>query len=249
VSNEQAVVLAAIAATVYALLTFLLLLEARGARIASTQAATVVARLTFSRDNQIDSMVRLQNFGPAVAEDVRLRIAFIMPTEDVIAERSLWVPAMAPGDDEPYLPALLLPDAERGSDAALAAARDHGALLVLEWSWTDLRRSWRSLLFKRATHGRSQRVNIARYHESILRGPRFLEPNVISVTQAAEAATERSRREAQQRRSLDSMEIPPAIQATIDAERFVERKKLWWARAYALPRYLARVIKESRRSR
>ena len=32
-STEQAVVLAAIAATVYALLTFLLLLEARGARI------------------------------------------------------------------------------------------------------------------------------------------------------------------------------------------------------------------------
>ncbi len=205
---EQALVLAAIATAVYSLLTFLLLLEARNARIASTQAATVVARLTFSRDNQIDTVVRLQNFGPATAEDVRLRIAFVMPTGEVSAERSLWVPAMAPGDDEPYLPALLLPNAERGSDAALAAARDQGAVLVMEWTWIDLRRSWRSLLLKRTTHRRSQRVSVREYHASVMRGPRFLEPNLISVTQAMDASAERFRREEQRRRSLRQHEAP-----------------------------------------
>lgn len=244
--SEHAVVIAAVAAAVYAFLTFLLLLEARDARVASTQAATVIARLTFSRDNQIDSMVRLQNFGPAVAEDVRLRIAFVTPTKEVIAERPLWVPAMAPGDDEPYLPALLLPHAERGAAAALVSVGSEGAILVLEWGWTDARRSWRSLLLRRATHRRSQQVNIAEYHKSVFGGPRFLEPNAVSVAQAAQDAAERSRRQERQRRSLERLEVPPAIQARIDLERFEAGMKLWHARVVAIPPYIARRIKESR---
>ncbi len=246
-NTNDAVVLAAIATAVYALLTFLLLLEARSARIASMQTAVVVARLTFSRDNQLDTVVRLENFGPAVAEDVRLRIAFLGADEAVIVERTVWVPAMARGDDEPYLPALLLPAEAQGTDAALATIRDQGSFLELEWTWRDSRRSWRTLLLGRAIHRRALKVRVSDYHESVMRGPRFLEPNLVSVTQAASAATERHRTEQRQRRSLSDMELPPSVQADLDARALVERAKLWWARARALPRHVIRVLREEDR--
>jgi hypothetical protein len=85
-------------------------------------AANVVARLTFSRTRSSTPVVRLENLGPAVAEDVRLRMEFVTPARSIIVVRSVWVPGMAPGDSEPYSRRYSLPENPQGVDAACAPA-------------------------------------------------------------------------------------------------------------------------------
>lgn len=50
-----------------------------------------------------------------------------------------------------------------------------------------------------------------------MKGPRFLEPNGVSVAQAALNASEKHRRERQARQSMRHVRLPPSIQADADA--------------------------------
>lgn len=226
-----ATTVAALAAVTSALITLAVLAESRASRIASRDTATVVARLRFSDDREDFEELHLENLGPAVARDVHLRIEYLDPTGRMVGGGdpiSAAVLAPTPADRQVFLPALMLMPSE-GTFPDLDKLADRGLKLRINLDWLDDRRRF-PFWFVSSRQRAVTLVDLRAYRQSNLRALRIVDATLVSEVRKTRTMLERQARENAARESLRSIELPPDIQARVEAERVSAAMELWKAR-------------------
>jgi hypothetical protein len=144
--NANAGAVTAAATAIYAVVTLLLLFEARRARQLQDEAA-----LTLSPTPWGDGLylaLRLENYGPAVARDVRLRYWYVINGQTVEGtDVSYADPVFGPSRRRDFLPG-----AAGDANLMLTALAEQRHVLHAELAWTDDRLS---LLRRRQRHSDS----------------------------------------------------------------------------------------------
>lgn len=144
--NDNAGAVTAGATTIYALITMLLLFETRRSRQLRNEAALAIWPTPWG--DGLYLALRLQNYGPAIARDVRLRFWYAIDGEAVAGTDVMYAdPVFAPGRLREFLP-----DAAGGANLTLSGLADQRHVLHAELSWADDRLN---LLGHRARHSSS----------------------------------------------------------------------------------------------
>jgi hypothetical protein len=131
--NANAGAVTAAATTIYAAITLLLLFEARRAR--QLQGAAALTLWPTPWGDGLYLALRLENYGPAIARDVRLR--FWYEREGTLLEGtdlSYADPVFGPGRRREFLPDT---DNPKGAHLMLNALGEQGYVLQAELSWAD----------------------------------------------------------------------------------------------------------------
>jgi hypothetical protein len=198
--NDQLAAITAIAAVTAAVVAALAFLEARAVRVATRDSAAVVARLMTSEDRSVFDVLFLENLGPNIARDVRMRILFVDGDGVVKVEGEVKVGVLAPGqaDRHAYLPQVLLASEKDETVPSLDELVDLGLSLEVELDWLDDRR-WFGLPFVRRRQSSRDKIDLAEYRESLLRSMRVMDPTLTSEMRELRAALARQSREANAR--------------------------------------------------
>lgn len=178
---------------VFIVLTFLTLLETREARIAGSGTAHVAFRPDIDRSAGTTLRLRLRNHGPAVGEDVRMRMQWFEGGEARSPLREMTEPVLGVGDERVYVPDMLLVDRVR------SLADMGGLLLRVDWSWLDERRR---LLWPwaRVRTRKTLDLHAASFAASVHGGPLILERDSLAeevreVAQQVQKINDRATRE------------------------------------------------------
>lgn len=228
----SAIIITALATATSAVVAIAALLEARAVRIATRDAAMVVARLRFSDDRQDYAELHLENLGPGLARDVHLRISYADAAGVTVAAADPVVVAMlVPGvaDRQAFLPALLLQADDTVPVPDLDELADRGLSLRLELDWLDERR-WLPAPWVHRRQRSDTRVDHTAYRSSNLRALRIADPTILSEIQATRAMLERRWFESDAHASLARRELPPDIAVQAEARRVQRSLDLWRAR-------------------
>lgn len=219
--NEHQGALMLLTTVAYAVFTLLLVRESQAARA----SALLVARPRLWPRNESVVAVYLENFGPATARRVELRFLWRRPNGSQAAdETTIHLPALAPGDRQPYMPDLVLPRDAKG-ELGLPSVADQRLTLEIAWKWSDARRTW---LGSGRRHSDSLVVDMAAFRDSVHGEPNIVEPD--AVDRLVEATREIVRSQ-EQRKWLDSPTgMPPEVRVHLEADAVRERWKLWKAR-------------------
>jgi hypothetical protein len=137
------------------------------------------------------------------------------------------MPSILLGDD----PARALPDIEE-----LAARR---LSLAISLEWLDDRR-WFPLWFITRRHRARTVIDIAAYAASNLKALRVADATLLSELHAARTSAERQHGEESARARMNEHQLPPDIQAQIEAEHLSASIALWRARGRYLRKALLR---------
>jgi hypothetical protein len=240
----------AIATSVYAGLTLLILLDSRASRHALTDKANVSARVTLSHGGDVEDAVYLENAGPAVATAVDLTVQYLDREGKATGRPGRFaVPLLAPGDRYPLLVSTLLrPEDSREMLPGLEELAVMGLKLKLAWTWRDNRRPLLWIL-PTTTHHQGVEIDMTEYRSSILGGLLMLEPDLYTELRDLRKELEKDRRESSVRRSWREDPLPPAIRAQIEGERARAQLDLWRARVAVWGRLLARAMRARRSDR
>lgn len=225
-----------------ALVTFILVLETRAARRDATDKANVVARMTMSRAGDVIDAVNLDNLGPAIARDVALSMTYLTANGvEAAPTATRTIPAMAPGDHYPFVPALILlgPGDHRGLDKADEEAAEQGWSLRLSWSWTDNRRR----IGRRGhqVHSEETVVNLASYRSAVTKGPLFIEESLLGEVRKLREELHRRDFRDEARLGFAKSTGRPDVDAIVEEMRFRAHLKVWRAR---LDRLLGRGLNQ-----
>jgi hypothetical protein len=230
VDPNQALAVTAAAATISALITLVLLLEARASRIASRDTATVVARLGFSEDGEVYDFLYLENLGPAIARDVHMTLDYV-DAHGKVAKTSGPIAAavLAPTstDRAVFLPSMLF-DERPVPDVEQLGTR--GLSLRIRLDWLDDRRWFPAWLISRR-HRTTADVDLQGYARSNLKALRVVDTSLIRELQATRKVIERQHREESARHTWADNQLPPDIRARHEAMHFDASIEVWKARA------------------
>jgi hypothetical protein len=240
VLDEHSGSVIALATVAYLAVTLLLWIESRASRVAATEAARVVVRYGLAQHGRITDTAELLNFGPALATDVGLNLAFLNRAGAVATQRSLHFPALAPGDLVTILPGLMLPREKKVMAPTASEMAETGYRLRVTWSWCDNRRGlarrWRP------RHRDSLEIDLKAYSDSVAEGLIVLQSTVESVLEAIREDRRRERFEDSAHRSLDDMSgLPAEVRARIEGDRARATIELWMVRL----RYVLRTGRSS----
>jgi hypothetical protein len=180
VTMETAIALTPIATATYALLTLLLLLEARASRNTRHEANFSA----YPRPHPSSGMyleVIAENYGPATAADVVGFIRLIDAGGNALpaSEQRQAEPVWGPGGTRRFMPR---PDAD-GQILALRDLGERGLSLCLEWQWSDSAR-WLFDLAQRRKFARHKHVStydLRRYSEDIYGGRALVENDPLAT--------------------------------------------------------------------
>jgi hypothetical protein len=207
--NEQLAAITAFAAVTSAVVATLAFLEARAVRVATRDSAAVVARLRYSEDRSVFDVLYLENLGPNIARDVRMKVLFVDRDGVVQVEDEVRISVLAPGqaDRQAFLPQVLLAWEDPETVPSLDDLVERGLSLEIELDWLDDRR-WLGLPFLRRRHGSRDRIDIAEYLGSTLRSMRVMDPTLTSEIRELRAAFARQWRAASIRATEGSAPEP-----------------------------------------
>lgn len=219
----------------FIILTFLTLLETRASRIASSASAHVAARpepYIFVRQTYLK--LRLRNHGPAVAEDVRLKLQWLKGTEPTGRGKTLVEPVIGVGDEVLYHPALLLVAEGRADQRKIADIGDEGLTLRVEASWLDERRHFLAP-WVRARTRQAYDLNVAEYSDSVHGGPLVLEKDTTreeleGINEQLKAMNDRATREDMKHWKIDDAEARAHFEHLRVTSWFMVQRELWKAR-------------------
>jgi hypothetical protein len=220
----------AISTLAYLGVTLLLWLETRASRVAASDAARVVVRYGVGPNGQIRDVAELLNFGPALATDVSITLAFVDAKGHVSEERSLAFPAMGPGDQITIMPGLMLRRPSKGMALTTRELADTGLRLRASWSWRDNRRL--VPIGSPRRHRSRLEIDLRSYADTVAEGLIVINSSVESVLQEMREDRRRERFEDRPQRFFDDKDaLPPEIRVRIEADRAASAIALWVARA------------------
>lgn len=215
---------------VYLGVTLLLWLETRASRVAASDAARVVVRYGVRPGGRITDVAELLNFGPALATEVTISLAFVDGDGHVAEERSLAFPALGPGDAITIMPGLMLPRPSKMMALTTRELADTGLILRASWSWRDNRRL--VPIAPPRLHRSRVEIDLRSCAETVAEGLIVLGSSVESVLQEMREDRRHERSEDRSQRFLgDKSTLLPEIRVRIEAEHFGNAIALWAARA------------------
>jgi hypothetical protein len=144
--NQNSGAIVAVTASLSAVFTVLLLVDARATRNLRREA-NVVGQVRLHGEVGMQLEFRVTNFGPAQARDVAMAFSFRNADGEVQGGRKQREPLLAPGEDRRFLPS----PGEALMDLTTLAG--YALILDIAWSWRDDRRR---LWFLARTHRRRE---------------------------------------------------------------------------------------------
>lgn len=190
----------------------------------------MVVRYGVAREGRITDVAELLNFGPALATDITITLAFVDGKGASSEERTLAFPALAPGDSVTMMPGLMLPREKKHMAPTGRELADTGLRLRASWSWRDDRRRW-FLPMKPSGHSSKVVIDLRAYADSVSEGLIVQDSTIESVLQEMREDRRRERFEDHARRSSADMSgLPPEVRVRIDAARVRSQFELWIAR-------------------